>query len=63
LTEREREILQIPTEGKSNKEVAAVLNLSSYTIETYRTHMMQKLGLHNTVDSVLGAVRERIITP
>ena len=63
LTEREREILQLLAEGKSNKEAAAVLNLSPYTVETHRTNMMQKLGLHNTAEIVLYAVRKGIITP
>jgi len=63
LTEREREVLQLLAEGKSNKEAAAVLNLSPYTVETHRTNMMQKLGLHNTAEIVLYAVRKGIITP
>ena len=63
LTDREREVLQLLAEGKSNKEAAAVLNLSPYTIETHRTNMMQKLGLHNTAEIVLYAVRKGIITP
>jgi DNA-binding NarL/FixJ family response regulator len=63
LTEREREVLQLLAEGKSNKEAATVLNLSPYTIETHRTNMMQKLGLHNTAEIVLYAVRKGIITP
>ena len=63
LTEREREVLQLLAEGKSNKEVASVLNVSPYTIETHRTNLMQKLGLHNTAEIVLYAVRKAIITP
>jgi two-component system, NarL family, response regulator NreC len=63
LTEREREILQLLAEGKSNKEAAAVLNLSPYTVETHRANLMQKLGLHNTAEIVLYAVRKGIITP
>jgi len=63
LTEREREILQLLAEGKSNKEAASVLNLSPYTVETHRTNLMQKLGLHNTAEIVLYAVRKAIITP
>jgi len=62
LTEREKEVLQLLAEGKSNKEVAAVLDLSPYTIETHRSHLMQKLDLHNTVDIVLYAVRKKIIS-
>jgi DNA-binding NarL/FixJ family response regulator len=61
LTEREKEILQLIAEGKSNKEAAAVLNLSLYTVETHRTHVMQKLNLHNTAEIVLYAVRKGIV--
>ncbi len=63
LTEREREVLQLLAEGKSNKEVAGVLNLSPYTVETHRTNLMQKLNLHNTAEIVLYAVRKAIIVP
>jgi DNA-binding NarL/FixJ family response regulator len=61
LTEREKEILQLLAEGKSNKEVAEILNLSPYTVETHRTHLMQKLNLHNTAEIVLYAVRKKLI--
>ena len=61
LTEREREVLQLLAEGKSNKEAATILNLSTYTIETHRQNLMQKLGLHNTAEIVLYAVRKAII--
>jgi DNA-binding NarL/FixJ family response regulator len=61
LTEREKEILQLLAEGKSNKEVAEFLNLSPYTVETHRTHLMQKLNLHNTAEIVLYAVRKKLI--
>jgi two-component system response regulator NreC len=61
LTDREREILQLLAEGKSNKEVATILNVSPYTVETHRTHLMQKLNLHNTADIVLYAVRKKIV--
>jgi DNA-binding NarL/FixJ family response regulator len=62
LTEREKEILQLLAEGKSNKEVAAILNVSPYTVETHRTHIMQKLDLHNTAEIVLYAVRKKIVS-
>src|SRR5215472_13206671 len=62
LTEREKEILQLLAEGKSNKDVALVLNLSPNTVETHRTHLMQKLGLHSTAEIVLYAVRKQIIS-
>lgn len=62
LSDREKEILQLLAEGKSNKEVATFLSLSPYTVETHRTHIMQKLDLHSSVDLVLYAVRKKIIT-
>lgn len=62
LTEREREVLQLIAEGKSNKEVATILDLSVYTVETHRTNLMQKLNLHNTAEIVLYAVRKKIIS-
>jgi two-component system response regulator NreC len=62
LTDREKEVLQLLAEGKTNKEVAALLDVSSYTIETHRTHLMQKLNLHNTAEIVLYAVRKKIIS-
>lgn len=61
LTDREREILQLLAEGRSNKDVAALLDLSVYTVETHRTRIMQKLNLHNTAELVLYAVRKKII--
>jgi RNA polymerase sigma factor (sigma-70 family) len=62
LTEREKEVLQLLAEGKSNKEVATALNVSPYTVETHRLHIMQKLDLHNTAEIVLYAVRKKIIS-
>lgn len=61
LTAREREILQLLAEGKTNKEAAAMLNLSVYTVETHRTHILQKLNLHNVPELILYAVRKGII--
>ena len=62
LTDREKEVLQLLAEGRTNKEVAALLSLSTYTVETHRTNLMQKLGLHNTAEIVLYAVRKKIIS-
>jgi len=62
LTEREKEILQLLAEGKSNKDVATMLNLSINTVETHRTRIMQKLNLHSAAEIVLYAVRQRIIS-
>jgi len=62
LTEREREILQLVAEGRTNKEVAAVLNISPTTVETHRTHILQKLGLHSVAELILYAVRKGVIS-
>jgi DNA-binding NarL/FixJ family response regulator len=62
LTPREREVLQMVAEGKSNKEVAALLGLSLYTVETHRTHILQKLNLHSVPELILYAVRKGIIS-
>ena len=62
LTDREKEVLQLLAEGKSNKEVASLLNLSLYTVETHRSNLMQKLNLHSTAEIVLYAVRKKIIS-
>jgi two-component system response regulator NreC len=62
LTEREKEILQLLAEGKSNKDIASMLNLSINTVETHRTRIMQKLNLHSAAEIVLYAVRKRIIS-
>ena len=62
LTSREREILQLLAEGKTNKEVAADLNISLYTVEAHRSHILQKLDLHNSAELVLYAVRKGIIS-
>jgi len=62
LTGREREILQLVAEGKANKEVATFLNISLTTVETHRTHILQKLGLHSIPDLILYAVRKGIVS-
>src|SRR4051812_41771618 len=62
LTDREREILQLLAEGKTNKDVANLLNISFTTVETHRSHILQKLSLHSTADLILYAVRKRIIS-
>lgn len=61
LTTREREVLQLLAEGRSNKEVANVLNLSLYTVETHRANILQKLNLHNQAELVLYAIRKGVI--
>ena len=61
LTDREREVLQLLAEGRSNKEVAVLLDVGVSTVETHRARLMEKLNLHNTAEIVLYAVRKGII--
>lgn len=61
LTPREREIVQLLAEGKSNKEVASLLNISVKTVETHRTNIMKKLDLHSVSELVRYAIRNKII--
>ena len=61
VTPREREIIQLLAEGKSNKEVAAVLNVSTRTIETHRANIMHKLGIHSLSGLVRYAIRNKIV--
>jgi DNA-binding NarL/FixJ family response regulator len=62
LTAREREILQLVAEGKSSKEIATLLNLSTYTVETHRSNIMQKLNLKGIPELILYAVRKGLIS-
>lgn len=62
LSPREREVLQLVAEGKSSKEVANLLSLSVYTVETHRAKVMQKLNLHNISELILYAVRKGVIS-
>ena len=61
LSTREREIFQLVAEGKTNKQIAALLSVSPSTVETHRGHVMEKLNLHSTAEIVLCAVRRGII--
>jgi DNA-binding NarL/FixJ family response regulator len=63
LTPREREVLQLLGEGKSNKELAVLLGMTTKTAETHRAHIMAKLGLHSMSDLVRYAIRNGIIEP
>jgi DNA-binding NarL/FixJ family response regulator len=63
LTPREREIVQLLAEGKSNKEVAAVLEISVKTVEAHRANLMRKMGFSSLSDVVRYAVREKMIEP
>ena len=62
LTSREREVLQMIAEGKTNKEIANILTLSVYTVEAHRGKIMEKLNLHNTGDIVRFALRNGLIS-
>ena len=61
LTPREREILQLIAESKTNKEIAAILGLSPHTVETHRGNILEKLNLHSVPELILYAVRKGII--
>ena len=61
LTPREKEILQLLAEGRTNKEVANILQLSVYTVDTHRGNILQKLNLHGVPELILYAVRKGII--
>lgn len=61
LTDREKELLQLLAEGRTNKEAAVEMGVGVSTVETHRANLMQKLGLRNTAEIVLYAVRKRVI--
>jgi two-component system, NarL family, response regulator NreC len=61
LTSREREVLQMIAEGKTNKEIATVLNLSVYTVDAHRGRIMEKLNLHSVNELVRFAVRNGLV--
>lgn len=61
LTEREREVLQLVAEGKTNQEIADLLFVSIKTVQTHRAHVMEKLDLHDRTDLVKYAIRKGII--
>lgn len=62
LTHREREILQLLAEGRTNKEVANILHVSVYTVDSHRGNILQKLNLHGVPEMILYAVRKGIIS-
>jgi len=62
LTGREREILHLLAEGKSNKDIASLLDLSLYTVETHRRNLQDKLNLHSLAELILYAVRKGVIS-
>lgn len=63
LTARERQVLQLVGEGKSSKEIAALLGISPKTAESHRTRLMQKLDIHETASLVRYAIRRGLVQP
>jgi DNA-binding NarL/FixJ family response regulator len=63
LTLREKEVLQLVAQGKSNKEIAQLLKISVNTVAVHRAHVMETLGLHRTAEIVLYAVKRGLIHP
>ena len=61
LTDREKEILQLIAEGKSNKEIATVLDLSANTVAVHRANIMDALGIHKTAELVVYAIRNGLV--
>lgn len=61
LTQREKQILQLIAEGNSNKEIAALLNLSVNTVAVHRANLMEALGVHRTAELVLYAIRKGLV--
>jgi DNA-binding NarL/FixJ family response regulator len=63
LTPRQREVLQLLAEGRTNKDVARLLDITVKTVETHRTNLMSRLGLHSVGDLVRYAIRENLVQP
>lgn len=63
VTDREREVVRLLALGHHNKQIAASLGLSEKTVETYRQHAMEKLGLHSIADLTRFAIREGLVSP
>ena len=63
LTRREREVLQLLAEGRSNKEIGTALRITTKTAETHRARLMAKLGVHSVAELVRYAIRNKIVEP
>ncbi|HEX6545982.1 MAG TPA: response regulator transcription factor [Bryobacteraceae bacterium] len=63
LTSRERQVLQLIAQGKSNKEIAAILDLSVNTVSVHRANLMEKMNIHRTAELVLFAIRKGLVAP
>lgn len=63
LTNREKQVLQLIAQGKSNKEIAALLDLSVNTVSVHRANLMEKMNIHRTAELVLFAIRKGLVAP
>jgi DNA-binding NarL/FixJ family response regulator len=63
LTAREKQVLQLIAQGKSNKEIAALLELSVNTVSVHRANLMEKMNIHRTAELVLFAIRKGLVAP
>lgn len=63
LTSREKQVLQLIAQGKSNKEIAGLLDLSVNTVSVHRANLMEKMNIHRTAELVLFAIRKGLVAP
>ena len=63
LTGREKQVLQLIAQGKSNKEIATLLDLSVNTVSVHRANLMEKMNIHRTAELVLFAIRKGLVAP
>jgi DNA-binding NarL/FixJ family response regulator len=63
LTAREKQVLQLIAQGRSNKEIAALLDLSVNTVSVHRANLMEKMNIHRTAELVLFAIRKGLVVP
>src|SRR5579875_1637127 len=63
LTAREKQVLQLIAQGKSNKEIASLLELSVNTVSVHRSNLMEKMNIHRTAELVLFAIRKGLVAP
>jgi len=63
LTAREKQVLQLIAQGRSNKEIAALLELSVNTVSVHRANLMEKMNIHRTAELVLFAIRKGLVAP
>jgi DNA-binding NarL/FixJ family response regulator len=63
LTAREKQVLQLIAQGKSNKDIAKLLELSVNTVSVHRANLMEKMNIHRTAELVLFAIRKGLVAP